>query len=157
MTSLSQSISFAPPPADKTALEQGTALTPRFGPDGLIPAIATDHESGMPLMLAYMNAEALALTIKTGVAHYYSRSRQALWKKGASSGHYQDVLEIRLDCDQDAVWLRVHQHGPGACHVGHKSCFYRRVSGQDASTAQLEETAAKTYVPDDVYGKDQPS
>jgi phosphoribosyl-AMP cyclohydrolase len=103
-------------------------LSPRFGADGLIAAIATDAVSGEVLMLAWMNAEALDLTLKTGEAHYYSRSRRALWRKGETSGQVQAVKEIRVDCDQDAVWLKVVAGGDGgACHTGRRSCFYRVV------------------------------
>jgi phosphoribosyl-AMP cyclohydrolase len=99
-----------------------------FNADGLIPAIAQQHDTGEVLMLAWMNAEALSLTLKTGEVHYYSRSRKALWKKGETSGQIQTVREIRVDCDQDAVWLKVSVGGNGgACHVGYRSCFYRVV------------------------------
>lgn len=115
-----------PPPGDKQALEQGDALTPRFGADGLIAAIATDADTGEVLMFAWMNDEALRLTLDTGEAHYWSRSRGALWHKGATSGQIQQVAEIRIDCDQDAVWLKVRPQGDGgACHTGAHSCFYR--------------------------------
>lgn len=110
------------------ALERGTTFTPRFGPDGLIPAIVTDADSGEVVMFAWMDEEALRLTLATGVAHYYSRSRRKLWKKGETSGNVQSVHEIRVDCDQDVVWLRVHTGGDGVnCHTGARSCFYRRV------------------------------
>ena len=113
---------------DSAALEEGAALTPRFNADGLIAAIATDAGSGEVLMLAWMNAEALRLTLETGLAHYFSRSRQALWKKGETSGQLQSVAEMRIDCDQDAVWLKVRVGGDGgACHTGRRSCFYRVV------------------------------
>jgi len=109
-------------------LERGQALAPRFDAAGLIAAIAIDADRGDVLMLAWMNAEALALTIETGEAHYYSRSRQSLWKKGETSGQVQTVAEIRIDCDQDAVLLKVRPQGDGgACHVGFRSCFYRVV------------------------------
>jgi len=109
-------------------LERGETLAPRFDPSGLIAAVAVDADRGEVLMLAWMNAEALALTIETGEAHYYSRSRQALWKKGETSGQVQTVVEIRIDCDQDAVLLKVRPQGDGgACHVGFRSCFYRVV------------------------------
>ncbi len=103
-------------------------LAPRFNADGLIAAVATDAGSGDVLMLAWMNAEALKRTMDTGEAHYFSRARQALWRKGESSGQIQKVREIRIDCDQDAVWLKVIPGGDGgACHVGFRSCFYRVV------------------------------
>lgn len=121
-------ISFPPPPADKTALEEGPAFTPRFGADGLITAVVTDAADGELLMVAHMNAEALALTLETGIAHYWSRSRNTLWKKGETSGNFQQVVEVRTDCDQDAVWLKVEVAGDGAtCHTGRRSCFYRIV------------------------------
>lgn len=101
-------------------------MTPRFDASGLIAAVATDAATGEVLMLAWMNAEALAKTLETGQAHYFSRSRQALWKKGETSGQIQTVTEIRTDCDQDALWLKVKVGGDGgACHVGFRSCFYR--------------------------------
>ena len=117
-----------PAPSDKQALEHGERLTPRFGADGLIAAIATDAATGEVLMFAWMNDEALKLTLDTGEAHYWSRSRGALWHKGATSGQIQTVLELRIDCDQDAVWLKVKPQGDGgACHTGARSCFYRVV------------------------------
>ena len=115
-----------PPAGDKAALEHGSALTPRFDANGLIAAVATHAETGEVLMLAWMNAEALQLTLRTGEAHYYSRSRQALWKKGETSGQVQKVRELRVDCDQDAVWIKVDPQGDGGvCHTGARSCFYR--------------------------------
>lgn len=113
-----------PPPGDKAALETGAAITPRFDENGLIAAVATDVVTGDVLMLAWMNAEALAHTLATGEATYWSRSRGALWRKGETSGHVQKVVELRIDCDQDAVWLRVEQTG-AACHTGFRTCFYR--------------------------------
>ncbi len=108
-------------------IEAGTILAPRFDANGLITAIAMDASSNQLLMLAHMNAQALALTIETGFAHYWSRSRGKLWKKGESSGELQRLVELRVDCDQDAVMLMVEQLGHGAaCHTGRKSCFYRR-------------------------------
>ena len=112
----------------KAALEQGDTLAPRFDAAGLIAAIATDAGSGEVLMFAWMNAEALERTLATGEAHYFSRSRSELWHKGATSGQIQTVEEIRIDCDQDAVWLKVRAQGDGgACHTGARSCFYRVV------------------------------
>lgn len=99
--------------------------------DGLIPAIAQDYESGEVLMLAYMNKEAWELTCSTNIAHYWSRSRNKLWKKGESSGHFQNVKEIRVDCDNDTVVLKVEQIGGAACHKGYKSCFFRKVEGEE--------------------------
>lgn len=119
------------PPGVGADLEQGSVLTPNFDANGLIAAIATDAESGEVLMLAWMNAEALRKTLDTGEAHYWSRSRGELWHKGATSGQVQVVDEIRVDCDQDAVWLKVYPQGDGgACHTGARSCFYRRIDGK---------------------------
>ena len=110
----------------KHDLERGTALAPRFNADGLIVAVAQHADTGEILMLAWMNAEALKLTVETRIAHYFSRSRGELWKKGETSGQLQDVVELRVDCDQDAVLLKVRPRGDGgACHVGFRSCFYR--------------------------------
>ncbi|MDO9222862.1 MAG: phosphoribosyl-AMP cyclohydrolase [Caulobacter sp.] len=110
------------------ALERGADIAPRFDANGLIAAIAQHVDSGEVLMLAWMNDQALRLTLDTGLAHYFSRSRDELWKKGETSGQLQDVVEIRLDCDQDAVLLKVRPRGDGgACHVGFRSCFYRLV------------------------------
>ena len=112
----------------KDALEQGETLSPRFDAAGLIAAIATHADTGEVLMLAWMNAEALERTLATGEAHYWSRSRGELWHKGATSGQVQVVDELRVDCDQDAVWMKVRPQGDGgACHTGARSCFYRVV------------------------------
>ena len=117
-----------PTAASTEDLERGTTLAPRFNANGLIAAVTTPAETGEVLMLAWMNAQALRLTLDTGQAHYFSRSRQALWKKGESSGQVQAVVEVRVDCDQDAVLLKVLPQGDGgACHVGFRSCFYRVV------------------------------
>lgn len=115
-----------PPPGSASELEEGRALTPRFDADGLVTCVVSDAASGELLMVAHMNAEALARTIESGVAWYYSRSRKALWRKGETSGHTQRVVEMRIDCDQDAVWIKVEQ-AVAACHTGRKSCFYRSV------------------------------
>lgn len=118
-----------PTAPDVQALERGAVLAPKFDAAGLIAAVATHAETGEVLMLAWMNDEALRLTLDTGEAHYFSRSRQTLWKKGETSGQIQAVQEVRIDCDQDAVWLKVLPAGDGgACHVGFRSCFYRRVA-----------------------------
>jgi phosphoribosyl-AMP cyclohydrolase len=107
-------------------VEQGLAFQPKFDADGLIPAVVTDAASGEVLMLAWMNAEALALTLETRIAHFWSRSRGRLWKKGEESGNLLEVSEVRTDCDQDAIWLKVAVAGAGvACHTGERSCFYR--------------------------------
>jgi phosphoribosyl-AMP cyclohydrolase len=119
-----------PTAPDKHALEHGAVLAPRFDANGLVAALATHAETGEVLMLAWMNAEALDLTLKTREAHYFSRSRGELWRKGATSGQVQKVVEARIDCDQDAVWLKVLPQGDGgACHTGARSCFYRIVEG----------------------------
>ena len=110
----------------KHDLERGATLAPRFNADGLVVAVAQHTDTGEILMLAWMNAEALKLTVETKIAHYFSRSRNELWKKGDTSGQLQDVVELRVDCDQDAVLLKVRPRGDGgACHVGFRSCFYR--------------------------------
>jgi phosphoribosyl-AMP cyclohydrolase len=120
-----------PTAPDVITLERGPVLAPRFDEHGLIAAVATHAETGEVLMLAWMNAEALDLTLSTGQAHYFSRSRQTLWRKGETSGQTQTVEEIRIDCDQDALWLKVTPAGDGgACHVGFRSCFYRVVNGR---------------------------
>ena len=117
-----------PPPGSKHDLEEGERFTPRFGADGLITCITADHRDGTILMVAHMNAEALALTLETGIAHYWSRSRQNLWRKGDTSGQLQTVREIRTDCDQDVLLLKVDVAGDGgACHTGRRSCFYRKL------------------------------
>ncbi len=113
---------------DKKALEEGSVFSPRFDTNGLVTAVVTDAGDGMLLMVAHMNAEALALTVETGIAHYWSRSRGNIWKKGETSGNVQQVVELRTDCDQDAIWLKVKVAGHDAtCHTGRRSCFYRTV------------------------------
>lgn len=122
-------IVFPPPPADKSVLEEGSDFTPRFDANGLVTAVVTDADDGVLLMVAHMNAEALARTLETGIAHYWSRSRSTLWKKGETSGNIQNVVSISTDCDQDALHLSVRVAGDGAtCHTGRRSCFYRNVS-----------------------------
>jgi phosphoribosyl-AMP cyclohydrolase len=117
-----------PTAPNQDALERGQVLAPRFDANGLVAAVATHAETGEVLMLAWMNAEALQKTLSTGEAHYFSRSRNELWRKGDTSGQVQVVEEVRIDCDQDAVWLKVLPEGDGgACHVGFRSCFYRVV------------------------------
>jgi phosphoribosyl-AMP cyclohydrolase len=124
-----------PAPGSKTDLEEGTALTPRFGADGLVTCVTTDAATGELLMVAHMNADALARTIETGEAWYWSRSRGELWHKGATSGQVQTVVEMRVDCDQDALWLKVNVAGDGGCcHTGRRSCFYRKVETADGQT-----------------------
>lgn len=121
---------------DKRELEEGGAFAPRFDAAGLIVCVTVEASTNEPLMLAYMNAQSLRLTLETGVAHYWSRSRNELWRKGDTSGQTQRVVEMRVDCDQDAILLRVEAGGDGgACHTGRKSCFYRAV---EPSTGALK-------------------
>jgi phosphoribosyl-AMP cyclohydrolase len=135
-------------------VEEGSELAPRFDAQGLLPVVTTDAATGEVLMLGYMNAEALAKTIETGQAHYWSRSRQCLWHKGATSGFVQTVVEMRIDDDQDAVWLRVRIDGGASCHVGYRSCFYRSVPiGGEAGRVVLNLVEQeKTFDPRAVYG-----
>ena len=134
-----------PPPTDTQSLEQGQDFTPRFDRDGLIAAIATDAVTGDVLMLAWMNAEALSHSINTGLAHFWSRSRGKLWKKGEESGNELQIEEMRVDCDQDAVWMKVRVKGKGAaCHTGARSCFYRRVTSGNAQAVSLQPVPAAT-------------
>jgi phosphoribosyl-AMP cyclohydrolase len=111
----------------KHAIEEDLVFAPKFDEHGLIAAMAIDSETNEPLMLAYMNEESLRMTLQLGQAVYYSRSRKTLWHKGASSGEFQEILEIRTDCDQDALILKVKQHGGGCCHTKRSNCFYRKV------------------------------
>lgn len=135
-------------------VEESTDFAPKFRPDGLLPCITTDADSGDVLMLGWMNEEALRLTIETGEAHYFSRTRQVLWHKGATSGLVQKVVEARIDDDQDAIWLRVSVAGSGAsCHVGYRSCFYRAVPvAEDAGKPLKFLEDQKTFDPVEVYG-----
>jgi len=139
------------------AVEEGRALAPKFDADGLVTCVATDAATGDVLMVAHMNAEALARTIETGEAWYYSRSRGALWRKGEISGHVQRVTEMRVDCDQDAVWIKVEQAGAGACHTGRRSCFYRSVplgKAPDGSLMLQFVAAERAFDPAKVYKRD---
>ena len=131
-------------------IEQGPDFIPKFDDKGLITAIAQDAKTSEVLMVAYMNAEALALTIESGSAVYYSRSRNKLWKKGEQSGHTQKVEQILVDCDQDCLILKV-KVDQGQCHVGYNSCFYRKLSKDSKDTLEL--IAEKTYNPKEAYGK----
>lgn len=135
-------------------VEEGTELAPKFDADGLIPVVTTDFQSGELLMMGYMNAEALRKTIEIGEAHYFSRSRRQLWHKGSTSGLVQTVRELLIDDDQDCIWLRVDVAGGASCHVGYRSCFYRRVQIDPASgQARLEFTdREKVFDPAAVYG-----
>ncbi len=144
---------FASPGSAKE-VEEGRTLTPKFDADGLVTCVATDAASGDVLMVAHMNAEALQRTIETGDAWYFSRSRRALWKKGESSGHVQRVVEMRVDCDQDAVWIKVEQTGAGACHTGRRSCFYRAVPVGTGGAVTLEfRDGERHFDPAAVYGE----
>ncbi len=139
---------------DKKDVEEQPVFAPKFDEYGLIPAVAMDSKTKEPLMLAYMNAESLKMTIELGEAVYYSRSRQEIWHKGATSGHTQKIQEIRTDCDQDALILYVEQIGSGACHTGRQTCFYRRVDPDAAiSPTALAFTEDLTFNPDEVYKK----
>ncbi|MEP3275815.1 MAG: phosphoribosyl-AMP cyclohydrolase [Stappiaceae bacterium] len=141
----------------KTEIETGDRFQPKFDEQGLIACIVTDADSGDVLMLGYMNKKSLARSIETGEAWYWSRSRQEYWHKGATSGQVQSIVEMRTDCDQDAILLKVKVAGNGAtCHVGYRSCFHRKVLAQTkaASPLQLERTETqRVYDPEDVYGK----
>ncbi len=136
-------------------VEEGNELAPKFDAQGLIPCVTTDFTSGEVLMMGMMNREALARTIQTGEAHYWSRSRQQLWHKGATSGLVQKVVEMRIDDDQDCVWLRVAIPGGASCHVGYRSCFYRKVPvGTERTTGATLEFMEheKAFDPKAVYG-----
>jgi phosphoribosyl-AMP cyclohydrolase len=134
-------------------VEEGAQLAPKFDADGLIPAVTTDAATGELLMVGYMNAEALRQTIATGEAHYWSRSRQVLWHKGATSGLVQKVTELMIDDDQDCVWLKVNVAGGGAsCHVGYRTCFYRRIPlGKGTKPLEFTEKE-KVFDPKVIYG-----
>jgi phosphoribosyl-AMP cyclohydrolase len=138
-------------PGSAQEVEEGRTLAPKFDADGLVTCVTTDAHTGEVLMVAHMNAQALAKTIESGDAWYYSRSRKRLWRKGEESGHGQRVVEMRIDCDQDAVWIKVEQSGPGACHTGRRSCFYRAVPVGKGGGATLELRDDKTFDPKSVY------
>lgn len=143
---------FPAPPAEKGPLEEGAVFSPRFDRDGLVTAIVTDARDGTLLMVAHMNAQALSLTLTTGIAHYWSRSRGSLWKKGETSGNLQRVVEMRTDCDQDAVWLKVEVAGHDAtCHTGRRSCFYRTVILQDGNATLVDDGTQPQFDPSAVY------
>jgi phosphoribosyl-AMP cyclohydrolase len=148
--------SKASPAKAKTAdVEEGTAFTPKFDADGLVAVVVTSAETGEVLMLAHMNREALARTMETGEAQFWSRSRQRLWRKGEESGNTMRVVEMRTDCDQDALWLKVEMGGAGACcHTGRKSCFYRAVPvGNGGAGVSLTFVGSeKLFDPEKVYG-----
>ncbi|WP_291609066.1 phosphoribosyl-AMP cyclohydrolase [Bradyrhizobium sp.] len=132
--------------------EDGLEFLPKFDASGLLTCVATDAATGDVLMVAHMNDEALRKTIATGEAWYFSRSRNALWRKGESSGQTQRVVEMRTDCDQDAVWIRVEQVG-AACHTGRRSCFYRRVEGGGGKAGLAYVDAERLFDPNAVYRK----
>src|SRR5262249_10995923 len=138
--------------ADTHDREEGLAFQPKFDASGLLTCVATDAGSGDVLMVAHMNEEALRKTIASGEAWYFSRSRNALWRKGESSGHTQRVVEMRMDCDQDAVWIKVEQTG-AACHTGRRSCFYRAVTGGEDGPGLSPVDAERLFDPANVYRK----
>jgi phosphoribosyl-AMP cyclohydrolase len=150
---LSEDPGLFPPPGAAAEIEEGRTLSPKFDASGLVTCVATDARTGDVLMVAHMNAAALARTIETGEAWYFSRSRQALWRKGETSGHVQRVVEMRIDCDQDTVWIKVEQAGGAACHPGRRTCFYRAVPlGAAAGAVTLEfGDAEKLFDPQAVY------
>jgi phosphoribosyl-AMP cyclohydrolase len=152
---VSETSTFAPR-ATTEQVEEGRLFAPKFDADGLITCVITDAWSAEVLMVAHMNPEALAKTIATGEAWFYSRSRQKLWKKGESSGHTQRVVEMRVDCDQDALWMRVEQIGAGVCHTGRTGCFYRAIPLKQTDFRRLIlefRDADKVFDPAQVYGQ----
>jgi phosphoribosyl-AMP cyclohydrolase len=138
--------------AEINDIEEGLDLRPKFDASGLVTCVATDAVTGEVLMVAHMNDEALRKTIASGEAWYFSRARNALWRKGETSGHTQRVVEIRMDCDQDAIWIRVEQTG-AACHTGRRSCFYRKVTAGEGGTQLSFVDADKVFDPTVVYRK----
>ena len=132
-----------------SSVEESTSFSPKFSADGLLPVITSDATTGDVLMFAYMNEDALKLSLDTGEVHYFSRSRQKIWHKGESSGNTQKIIEIRTDCDQDVLLVRVEQKGGAACHTGRPSCFYRTV-GKDGKTLTMTDNE-KLFDPDEVY------
>jgi phosphoribosyl-AMP cyclohydrolase len=138
--------------SDINDIEEGLTFQPKFDAAGLVTCVATDAATGEVLMVAHMNDEALRKTIASGEAWYYSRSRQSLWRKGESSGHVQRVVEMRIDCDQDAIWIRVEQSG-AACHTGRRSCFYRKVDAGEGGARLSFVDAERMVDPKAVYRK----
>jgi phosphoribosyl-AMP cyclohydrolase len=138
--------------AEINDIEEGLALRPKFDASGLVTCVATDAATGEVLMVAHMNDEALRKTIASGDAWYFSRLRNALWRKGETSGHTQRVVEMRMDCDQDAIWIRVEQAG-AACHTGRRSCFYRKVAAGEGAAQLSFVDADKLFDPKAVYRK----
>jgi phosphoribosyl-AMP cyclohydrolase len=137
---------------DSNDIEEGLSFSPKFDANGLVTCVATDAKTSEVLMVAHMNEEALRKTVATGEAWYYSRSRKALWRKGETSGHVQRVVEMRVDCDQDAIWIRVEQAG-AACHTGRRSCFYRKVEAADGGARLSFVDAERQFDPKAVYRK----
>ncbi len=145
-------IDFPDNPPDKLALEEGAVFAPRFDDAGLVTAVVTDAADGTLLMLAHMNDEALSKTLETGIAHYWSRSRGKLWKKGETSGNVQQVVEVKTDCDQDAILLRVNVAGADAtCHTGRRSCFYRTVALVEGRAVLEDDGSRPLFDPQEVY------
>lgn len=143
---------FPPSSSDKAVLEEGTVFTPRFDEKGLVTVVTTDARDGAVLMVAHMNAEALALSIETGLAHYWSRSRKSLWKKGETSGNVQHIVEMLTDCDQDVVLLRVNVSGHDAtCHTGRRSCFYRKIARAGGRITLEVDRGARLFDPREAY------
>jgi phosphoribosyl-AMP cyclohydrolase len=138
--------------AEINDIEEGLELRPKFDASGLVTCVATDAATGEVLMVAHMNDEALRKTVASGEAWYFSRSRNSLWKKGETSGQVQRVVEIRTDCDQDAIWIRVEQTG-AACHTGRRSCFYRKVDAGEGGARLSFVDADRLFDPASVYGK----
>jgi phosphoribosyl-AMP cyclohydrolase len=138
--------------SDINDIEEGLTLRPKFDASGLVTCVATDAATSEVLMVAHMNEEALRKTIASGEAWYYSRSRKALWRKGETSGHVQRVVEMRLDCDQDAIWIRVEQTG-AACHTGRHSCFYRKVERAEGGARLSFVNAERQFDPKAIYRK----
>ena len=147
---------FFAPRGDRAEIEEGVSLSPKFDGNGLLPVVTTDHKTGKVIMLAYMNDLALAKTIETGSAHYWSRSRNELWHKGATSGLTQKVITLNIDCDQDALWMAVEVQGAGCCHVGYEGCFFRSIPLGKKPGSALKLTFnedQKAFDPKKVYGK----
>ena len=138
--------------AELNEREEGLVFQPKFDASGLVTCVATDAATGDVLMVAHMNEEALRKTIESGEAWYFSRSRNALWRKGETSGHTQRVVELRMDCDQDAIWIRVEQSG-AACHTGRHSCFYRAVKSESGDVSLAFVDADRVFDPNAVYRK----
>jgi len=135
-------------------VEEGFELAPKFDSSGLIPVVTTDIDTGELLMHGYMNVEALKKTLATGQMHYFSRSRQVLWHKGATSGFFQNVKELLIDDDQDALWAKVEVLGGASCHVGYRSCFYRKIEHSDGKAGLLFTDTDKVFDPEAVYGEE---